>query len=191
MRNRRESGYSLPEMLTVIAIVGALALVSVPAFLTFMQSNKMKSSIRSLTSDLRSARQRSIAQGQQVMVSFATGSNARRYDIYQGDRPFSSTSWNQSRLPENLKYPRRLDDIIYFPANAASTPQTFTDVVNCSSIPCVAGTDSRIDVIFFPDGRVSLPAGLTVGTITVKTDRRIPKGQYAITLSPSGRVQAN
>ena len=190
MRNRRESGYSLPEMLTVIAIIGALALVSVPAFLTFMQSNKMKSSIRGLTSDLRSARQRSIAQGQQMMVSFATGAGARRYDLYQGDRPFLSVNWRKTTLPENLKNPRYLDDIIYFPTAGGATPQTFTDVVSCAALPCTTGTDSKIDVIFFPDGRVQMPAGLTLGTITVKSDKNIPKPQYAITITPSGRVQA-
>jgi prepilin-type N-terminal cleavage/methylation domain-containing protein len=191
MRNRRESGYSLPEMLTVIAIVGALALVSVPAFLTFMQSNKMKSSIRNLTTDLRSARQRSISQGQQVMVTFQTGADKRRYDLYQGDQPFNSVNWRQTNLPENLKYPRYMDDIIYFPAQSGATPQTFTDTVTCAALPCTAGTDSKLDVIFFPDGRVQLPAGLTVGTITVKTDRNIPKSQYTVTITPSGRVQAN
>ncbi|HEX9407409.1 MAG TPA: prepilin-type N-terminal cleavage/methylation domain-containing protein, partial [Thermoanaerobaculia bacterium] len=59
---RSQSGYSLAEMLTVVAIVGMLALVMVPNFITFFQSNKMKSSMRNFTTDLRSARALAISQ---------------------------------------------------------------------------------------------------------------------------------
>ena len=52
-----QAGYSLTEMLTVIAIIGMLALVMVPNFISFYNSNKMKSSMRNFTTDLRSARQ--------------------------------------------------------------------------------------------------------------------------------------
>ena len=76
--------------------------------------------------------------------------------------------------------PRVLDNVVYFPANAAPTPQTFTDLDG----------NSTLDVIFYPDGRVSLPSGVTVGTITIKTDMKIPRSQYTITISPSGRVLA-
>lgn len=192
MRNHRgQSGYSLAELLTVIAIIGTLALVTVPAFMTYMQSNRMKSSMRQFTSDLRAARARSIGQGQQVIVTFGTGSKARTYDVYQGNRPFASTSWTRPSSPESLKTTRLMDSVVYFPADAAGTPQKFTDTVDCSALPCVAGADTKLDIIFFPDGRVQMPGALTVGTITVKTDMKIPKPQYAITITPSGRVQAN
>lgn len=191
MRNGRQSGYSLAEMLTVIAIVGVLALVTVPAFMTYMQSNKMKSSMRQFTSDLRSARQRSISQGQQVLFTFGTGASARSYDIYQGNAPFNSTSWSKTGLPIALQSTRNLDSVVYLPSNAASTPQTFTDVVDCSAgTSCTAGADTKLDVVFFPDGRVQIPAGLTVGTITLKTNMNIPTPQYTVTLSPSGQVHA-
>ena len=189
MRNRRQSGYSLAEMLTVIAIIGTLALVTVPAFMTYMQSNKMKSSVRQLTGDLRAARARAIGQGQQVMVTFTAGSTNRTYDVYQGNAPFNSTGWSRPSSPEALKQTRRLDDTVYFPTGTGL--QTFEDTVNCASAPCVAGTDSKLDVIFFPDGRVQMPTGLSIGTLTVKTDQKIPKPVYTITISPSGRVVAN
>lgn len=193
MTNRRQSGYSLAEMLTVIAIVGALALVTVPAFMTYMQSNKMKSSMRQITTDLRSARQRSISQGQQIVLTYAAGPTSRSYDIYQGDRPFNSTTWTKTGLPEALKTTRRMNDVIYFPADTASPPtlQTFSDSLNCGTTTCSSGTDSKFDVIFFPDGRVQMPSGATTGTITLKTDMRIPKSVYTISITPSGRVQAN
>jgi prepilin-type N-terminal cleavage/methylation domain-containing protein len=190
---RSEAGYSLAEMLTVIAIIGVLALVSVPAFLTYFNSNKMKASLRNVTNDLRSARQLSISQGKQVLVTYPTGTNARSYAIYVGDKPFNSLTWKaHRRRPGGVPGTRTLDQIVYFPADDASTPQTFTDVLDCSAVTsCTAGTDSKVDIIFFPDGHAQLPVNATSATITLKTDRKIPKAQYAIAISPSGRVQAN
>jgi len=188
---RSQGGYSLTEMLVVIAIIGMLALVMVPNFVGYYQSNKMKTSMRNFTTDLRSARQLSIVQGKQVAVSFNIGSGQRGYDVYMGDKPYASVNWTPRTGPGNPRPTGYLDPIAYFPANSASTPQTFTDVLDCSANPCVTGADGRIDIIFFPDGHVQLPTGFTTGTVTLKTDlNKIPKPQYAITISPSGRVLA-
>ena len=193
MKNRnRESGYSLAEMLTVVAIIGVLALVMVPNFMSFYQSNKMKSSMRNFTSDLRSVRQLAISQGKQAMLVYPTGSTARTYDIWLGDKAFNSLNWTpQTGSKANPWRPTKtLDNIVYFPTGAGV--QTFTDALDCSSgTNCTTGTDGLIEVIFFPDGRVQLPSGATSGTITLKTDLdRIPKPVYTITVSPTGRVQA-
>ena len=200
MKNRnRQSGYSLAEMLTVVAIIGVLALVMVPNFMSFYQSNKMKTTMRNFTSDLRSTRQLSISQGKQAMIVYGTGPNARTYDVWLGDKAFNSLNWTPQTGP-NANPPRAtktLDKIAYFPTGALL--QTFADNLDCSSgtnclqlPPAGAGTpDGLLEVIFFPDGRVQLPTGATSGTITLKTDlNRIPKPVYTVTVSPTGRVQA-
>ena len=192
-QNRRgQAGYSLTEMLTVVAIIGVLALVMVPNFVSFYESNKMKSSVRNFTTDLRSVRQLAITRGRQTAFCFATGTGQRAYDWYLGNLPFNSTSWTPQTGPGQTRPTKYLDDIAFFPTAAAPTPQTFTDVIDCSANPCVPGVDSKIDVIFNPDGSVIMPAAATSGTITMKTNlNKLPKPQYTITISPSGRVIAN
>ena len=188
---RSQGGYSLTEMLVVVAIIGMLALVMVPNFMSFYQSNKMKSSMRNFTTDLRSVRQLAITQGRQVALCFATGNTARSYDWYLGNLNVNSTSWTPMTGPGRTRPTKFLDDIAYFPTDAAPTPQTFTDVIDCSANPCVAGNDGKLDVIFNPDGSVILPAAAVSGTITMKTDlNKLPKSQYTITISPTGRVLA-
>ncbi len=203
---RSQSGYSLAEMLTVVAIVGMLALVMVPNFITFFQSNKMKSSMRNFTTDLRSARALAISQGKQAALVYASGSGQRSYNLYLGDKPFNSCQWTPQTGPGRTRPTKYLDDIAYFPAdpNTPPTIQTFGDLLDCTTsapncipiggscpVPPSGTADQKIDVIFFPDGRVQLPNGFTSGTITIKTDlNRIPKPQYTITISPSGRVLA-
>jgi len=188
---RNQAGYSLAEMLVVVAIIGVLALVMVPNFMSFYQSNKMKTSMRNFTTDLRSVRQLAISQGKQVAISFKTGAAQRSYDWYLGDQSFNSVNWTPQTGPGRTRPTKYLDDIAYFPADGAGTPQSFTDVIDCTANPCVAGNDGKIDIIFNPDGSVILPAAATSGTVTIKTDlNKLPKTQYAITISPTGRVLA-
>jgi prepilin-type N-terminal cleavage/methylation domain-containing protein len=187
MRTRKshQSGFSLVEMLTVIAIVGILALVTVPNFMTFYQSNKMKVAMRNFDSDLRTIRQLSIAQGVQTRITFtpaATNSpGARAYDFWQGDSAFNTIVWTQLTQPDLTKkafikgFTRHLEDVAYFP----TTGQTF-DAVN-----------GVYSVVFYPDGRVGMPSGATTASVTLKTDMKIPKALYTIDVSPSGRVFAH
>jgi prepilin-type N-terminal cleavage/methylation domain-containing protein len=183
-----EAGYSLVELLTVVAIIGVLALVTVPSFITYYNSNKSKAAMRTFTSDLRGARATSIQRSHEVKLSFVTGTGKRTYTIYEADRAFDvagyTTVWTPLTGPGSNPYrpPKTLDPSVYFPADSPSTPQNFTDT---DPTP-----DGDLDVIFFPDGHCQIPAGGVSATITLKTDMNIPKPQYAIVISPSGRVQA-
>ena len=51
--NRSESGYSLTELLVVVAIVGVLSLISVPAFINSKNQNTFRADLRNFTNDLR------------------------------------------------------------------------------------------------------------------------------------------
>jgi prepilin-type N-terminal cleavage/methylation domain-containing protein len=198
---RSQAGYSLTEMLVVVAIIGMLALVMVPNFVGFYQSNKMKASMRNFTTDLRSARQLAISQGKQTLLTYGTCATANncvtKYDIWIGDKPYNSQNWTPSTgLNSNPPRPSKtLDNIVYFPTS--TTLQTFTDFLNCSSGTNCTGSvanpanDGRIDIVFSPDGTALLPVNLQSGTITIKTDlNKLPKSTYTITISPSGRVLA-
>jgi prepilin-type N-terminal cleavage/methylation domain-containing protein len=199
MKNR-QAGYSLAEMLTVVAIVGTLALVTVPAFVNFYQSNKMKASMRSFTTDLRSARQRAITRGRQVIVvveltasGAAQANYKRKYYSFDGNLNFNSTAWTPVAISSTTSTAniRTLDDVVYFPThNATSSPQTFEDTLDCTLSTCSAGTDGKVEIMFFPDGRVRIPSGATVGKVSIKTDMKIPKNSYTVEISPSGAIKA-
>ena len=200
MKSRIE-GYSVAELLVVVAIIGLLTLASVPAFMSFRNSGKMRTSVRSFTGDLRGARQRAITRSRQVMVTYAvtpTGAPAanqqRSYYFFEGNLPFNSTSWTPITTSlaglGNTATAHKLDDVVYFPANAASTPQTFDDNWNCTLAGCTGGTDNRPEVIFFPDGHAAVPAGATMGQVTITTDMKVPTSKYIVQVSPSGNIKA-
>jgi len=188
MRTRKsphQAGYSLAELLTVVAIVGILALVTVPNFMTYMQSNKMKVALRNFTSDMRTMRQMAIAQGLQTRITFTPGATntptSRAYDFWLGNSNFNSTTWTPLTQQDPTRkallkgFTRHTEDIAYFP----TTGQTFDSVSGVYSI------------VFFPDGHVGLPANTTTAAVMLKTDLKIPKPLYQIDVSPSGRVFAH
>src|SRR6185436_3256235 len=84
----KDAGYSVIEMLVVIAIIGIISLVSIPQFMAFQRSNQLKSSMRQMTADLRLARQQAIALRTQTRVRFQTG--ARQYFV---ERLVTGTTW--------------------------------------------------------------------------------------------------
>ncbi|MEA2236279.1 MAG: hypothetical protein QOC81_1003 [Thermoanaerobaculia bacterium] len=184
---RLEAGYSLTELLTVVAIIAVMSLITVPSFISYNNSNKIKVAMRAFSADLRTARATAISQGREVKLTFKTGANLRNYSLYLGDRAFGTVptaNWTPltGAGSSSARAFKTLDPVIYFPDDGTSTPQTFTDL---DPTP-----DGWLDVIFFPDGHAQLPTGATSGTITIKTDMRVPKVSYAITISPSGRVLA-
>jgi len=176
----RQAGYSLTEMLTVVAIVGLLALVTVPSFITFYQSNKVKTSVRNFVTDLRACRQLAISTGKQTKLGYNTGpTGTRSYTLYQGDSAFGLVQGATWKVLPNNRGVKFLDDVIYFPAKTNASPQDFTDY----------DQDGDLDLVFYPDGAVKMPpASLSAAAVTIQTDQNVPKRQYQIILSPSGKV---
>jgi prepilin-type N-terminal cleavage/methylation domain-containing protein len=68
-----QSGYSLAEMLTVVAIIGVVSLVTVPQFIAYQRSNQLKTSMRQVMNDLRSVRQQAISMRTDARLRFKGG----------------------------------------------------------------------------------------------------------------------
>ena len=61
MKNQR--GYSLMEMLVVVAIIGVLMLVTIPNFINMRKSTIVKGGLRQFTNDLRASKVWSVGGG--------------------------------------------------------------------------------------------------------------------------------
>jgi prepilin-type N-terminal cleavage/methylation domain-containing protein len=164
-----ESGYSLVEMLVVLAIVGVLSLVTVPQFMTFYKQNKMRTAVRQFTSDIRGARQRAITLNAPTAISFTPGATPAgggvrgRYAIYT----LNGGTWTMVGGYKNL------DQAVYF--------------IN-SDFPVDSGlADNMQDVVFLPNGTVSnLPSSPSTPLVVIKSDNKVPNNRCTLTFSTSG-----
>jgi len=87
IRRRRSSerGVTLPEMLTVLATIGLLVAVAVPALGNFLEAGKVRSSNDMVIADLRAARYIAITKRISNTVSFDVAARAYSYQDIRGN----------------------------------------------------------------------------------------------------------
>ncbi|MHB8092530.1 MAG: GspH/FimT family pseudopilin [Syntrophales bacterium] len=77
MINRSDKrGFTLVELMIVIAIMGILAAFAAPNFRTYMAQSRLNGAARQVMSDLMNARMLSVAQNRNVQVVFSSSAVA-------------------------------------------------------------------------------------------------------------------
>jgi len=140
-------GYSLAELLTVVAIVGVVTLVSIPAFIQLMPQYRIRGASTELTAALRMTRQDAIGTRRPWRVTI--DGSGKRYAISMLATPGSdmkvSTNW--TRIGVNNR-----------PVASGSSPwwkQLSSDIqvstTGFNDIDCANGAD----IIFQRDGSIA------------------------------------
>ena len=169
-----ERGYTLTEMLTVVAILGIMSLVVVPNFIQYNRSIKLKTAMRRLANDLRAARQRAVAQNEMVMVSYKPATKPATYSLWESKD--SGTNWTQ--IPNSAA---KMDTPISF-SDASTAANQLTDAYQ---------GDGLTDAVFKSDGTPLLPANVTTGQIIVKTSDNVSGvSSYTVSISSTGKISA-
>lgn len=175
-RTRLQAGYSLTEMLVVLAIIGIMTLIAVPNFMSYYRSSKLRSSMRQVTMDLRSARQHAVAANKMTKVTVQLGSGQRTYQAF--DSSDNGTTWNQISLGSQNA------TVLAGSKISVQAPVYFSD----SNVKDASGT--FVDFIFLPSGTTQLPSGTTSATLVMSTTDKIAIGTYTVSIFPTGKVSA-
>ncbi len=178
MRSRAQSGFSLPELLTVVAIIGVISLVTIPSFITMYKTSKMKTSLRQFTGDFRSLRSRAVSTNRRTKMSFEFGGLGNSsYSMWQFDP--EADDWVQLDIPSPKICPSNpnticVDETVYFEST------TFEDSDE--------DDDDIIDIIFRSNGTID-PMRVGGGEIVLQCSSNIPKNQYTLEINVTGRVK--
>lgn len=169
-RTYAQRGYSVVEMLVVVAIIGILMLVTVPNFMAMRRSSIVKGSLRQFTNDLRAARQRAVTASSLVRVAYTN--NGRTYYILESTD--NGTKWDQ--VGTNPKY---LQENVYF--ESASGASAFTNTVDDKELGTLP------DIVFERNGVARAPNGM--GEVLIKTTyTEIAKPTYTVSVRTTGMV---
>jgi prepilin-type N-terminal cleavage/methylation domain-containing protein len=98
-RTSRSAGFSLVELLVVVAIIGTLSLIGVPAFMNFQRQNQLRSAMRTIATDLRNARTIAAREQFDVRITFEpSGTDDDKARIYSFESSRNGTTWTSMNI---------------------------------------------------------------------------------------------
>jgi prepilin-type N-terminal cleavage/methylation domain-containing protein len=160
--HRNQRGYSLMEMLVVVAIIGVLMLITIPNFMTMRKSTIVKGSMRQFTQDLRAARQRAVSRSSFTRVTWVEGT--RQYSMEESTD--NGTTWNA----------------------VGQNPRYLSESVSINNGTGAAKFPGEV-VVFTRTGTARVPGG--VGEVILNTTwLDIPKTSYTISIRTTGMVSS-
>ena len=121
------SGYTITELLTVIAIIGLFSAIAMPSWLTLQRHAAVRAAAEELQSVFRGARMRAIASGRNVGVRFTKVGTDWMYALYD-DRNGNGikTAEITSGVDKLIARPKRVLNTVRF-ANIAVPSKTIVD----------------------------------------------------------------
>jgi prepilin-type N-terminal cleavage/methylation domain-containing protein len=161
---RRNRGYSLAELLVVMAIMAALSLVAIPWFLKISQRNALKSAAREVQTTLLAARMKAVRRNQPVSVAITPGPPVQLAILEP--QPPAPTPTNVPQvlgLPVNSAFmfatPKAPSGLITFAGDgriplAVTPPPTPGAYEYVLRGPLGVATPNQITVQVWPNGRV-------------------------------------
>ncbi|MDP9192840.1 MAG: GspH/FimT family pseudopilin [Acidobacteriota bacterium] len=178
MQHRRSAGYTLAEILIVVAIIGVLSLITVPAFMNFQRASIFKSAMRIFSADLRAARAQAIQQSYDVRVELSTGAEGPATKQYSFFASRDGGTWAPVAIRKAST--KHLDGPVWLES------ATNLDDVDGNGKP---------DIVFHPNGSADIEdvSGVAqAGVVVLATDyQNIFANRYNITISRSGQIRAS
>ena len=135
---RKNSGFTIYELMVTIAIMALIAAITMPPYLKWFRTSRLRSAVSSFTVDLEMAKTEAIRKNGLVVIEFYSG----RYKIFVD----SNKDWDSSG--ENILLDRVLPPSVSIDTATLSLP-TVNDKVrfNSRGIPADIVTPETIGII--------------------------------------------
>jgi prepilin-type N-terminal cleavage/methylation domain-containing protein len=135
---RKNSGFTIYELMVTIAIMALIAAITMPPYLKWFRTSRLRSAVSSFTVDLEMAKTEAIRKNGLVVIEFYSG----RYKIFVD----SNKDWDSSG--ENILLNRVLPPSVSIDTATLSLP-TVNDKVrfNSRGIPADIVTPETLGII--------------------------------------------
>lgn len=157
---RTSRGFTLIEMIIVVALIGILTAVAVPSIIQMRNSMNYRGASRDVASILRNARSLAISENREYQVDIDTAN--RQYRLRRGDRVSGSANWTVIKdyvaLPAGVTIATSEPTSFFFRPNGAVAfnPDTDGDSTNDETISIrdTGGTTKHTITISPTTGRI-------------------------------------
>lgn len=171
-------GYSITELLVVIAMIGLISLVAVPAFMSMRNSAKIKAAVTTFANKVRSAQQLAVTSNTMTKIRFRPGTG--RYSLWQQtvDPTTYQTTWTKVGSTWTLEGAGNSGtaETIYFDPDTNFS----TDSVSWNSI------------YFYSNGTLQTPSPAPASGqspyLWIKTTDNVSKNAYQVQISYNGAI---
>lgn len=182
---RSARGYSLAEVLVVLAIIAIISLVAVPGFMSMRQRAKMKASLTDFTGKVRAARQLAVTGNGMAKLRFQRSTN--QYQIWKQtiDPTTYQPTWSQVGNNYGLEGQG---------TSGSAATITFNNNTQFDDDPAGSGWNS---IVFNQDGTLVTPPAAAPATpcspatwyVQIQSSDAISPPVAEICVYPSGTVK--
>jgi prepilin-type N-terminal cleavage/methylation domain-containing protein len=99
---KSDAGFSLIELLVVVVIIGALAAITAPGWIAFVNRQQVNKANDAILAALQKAQREAKKQKLSYSVSFKTDNNIQKFAIYRAKNPDGTNAVPNSSNWENL-----------------------------------------------------------------------------------------
>lgn len=142
-------GFTLMELIVVVAVLGILATIAAPAFQQFLTERRLNGAARLLMTDLLNARMQAVTQNNRFLVSIL---DAGRYQVLDDGNENGAFDSGESRLIRNMQ--DNFHDVqvaannspIFLPRGTVTNMATFTLSNNAGKRNVVVAATGRVRI---------------------------------------------
>jgi len=178
IRLRDKKGFTMIELLIVVAIIAVTAAVAIPNIISWIPTIRVNSAARDLVSEMQLARMKAVSERNNYVITFDTSTN--QYSIYDdGDNDGAEASELVKTVDVDTDYSG-----IQFGYVAGKNPSN-DDITGSVQF---GATSSPIRETFIPNGTANLMGSVyLIPTEDIAGSRR--DRQRAITVILTGRIK--
>ena len=164
-------GFTLVEVLTVVAILGIVGAIAVPAMLSWLSNQGIQAAGRDLYGNLRKAQSTAIKENRNCAVRFDGVNGTEGYTVYvDSDRDFNfdptgddrllaEVKWSQYRnveLDSLVDFPAGIEEAIFFQPNSLPVDATSAFLTDTREIHLTNSTGRKLILTVNISGNISL-----------------------------------